>query len=197
MTSASARGWGYPGPPGSPQGEAFRRANIVKITAGGVVLWVHKDVARLFRGFINEIVERGYSVKDRADDWGYAHRMIRGSTRTLSNHSWGLAVDLNATTNPMGSRLVTDMPAWVIECAEKWGLSWGGRYKTRPDAMHFEFLGRPEDVARYPEGEEVTDAEIEKIAQRVFEKISGPPLFSKRFTLEALARWTAELAKKP
>jgi hypothetical protein len=152
MADAAARGWGNPGKPGSATGATFRRNYIVPIDAGGRRLYVHRQVAHLFKGFIDEIVARGYRIdQGDVDDWGYAHRLIRGSKTTLSNHSWGLAVDLNATTNPMlASRLVTDMPAWVVECAEKWGLHWGGNYKSRPDPMHFEFLGRPEDVALYP-----------------------------------------------
>ena len=36
------------------------------------------------------------------DDWGYAFRMVRGSTDRLSCHSSGTAIDLNATKHPLG-----------------------------------------------------------------------------------------------
>ncbi len=150
--AASDRGWGDPGSPGSVKGQQYRRDHIIEIRAGGIRLWVHRGVAHLFQGFINEIVARGYRVDDVADDWGYNHRYIRGqeAKKILSNHSWGLAIDLNAVTNPQGRVLRTDMPDWVVEAATRWGFYWGGNYKTTPDAMHFEFLGRPEDVHRFP-----------------------------------------------
>lgn len=145
MPDAQDRGWGHPDTRG------YRTKNIVKINAGGRDLWVRREVAHLFKGFIDEIVARGYRIDvGEIDDWGYNNRDIRNRPGVKSNHSWGLAVDLNSRTNPMGDRLVTDMPAWVPECAERWGLYWGGRYKSNPDAMHFEFLGTPADVSRYP-----------------------------------------------
>lgn len=144
MTTPADRGWGNPGAPGSATGTAYRTKNIVKITPAGLALWVHRGVATLFTSFINEIAWRGYVLDNVADDWGYAHRYIRGSTTALSNHSWGLAIDLNATTNPMTSdgRVHTDMPSWVVAVASKYGFFWGGNYSAaRKDPMHFEFLG--------------------------------------------------------
>jgi hypothetical protein len=140
--SADRRGWG----PGYP---VDRRHDMVTVTvANAVRLVVHKRVAPIFKAFCDEIDAHGYDLDGVADDWGYANRPIRGS-RKPSNHSWGLAVDLNATKNPMAATLKTDIPAWVVELAEnKYGLSWGGRYRTRPDAMHFEFLGTPADADR-------------------------------------------------
>src|SRR4030095_4450851 len=62
-------------------------------------------------------------------------------SNSWSNHAWGLAIDLNALTNPQGSVLRTDMPKEVGQLAAKYGLRWGGNYQKRPDAMHFEFIG--------------------------------------------------------
>ena len=151
MADASARGWGHPGVPGSSTGSRYRRDNIIRVTAGGITLYVHHLVAPLFEGFIEELVTAGYPVNVRADDWGFNHRYIRGleRQRVLSNHAWGLAIDLNAITNPMAARLVTDMPPWVRALAAKWGLSWGGAWTgSRKDPMHFEFLGTPADARR-------------------------------------------------
>jgi len=58
----------------------------------------------------------------------------------LSTHSWGIAIDLNADTNPLSldGVLRRDIPdAWVAEF-EKRGWTWGGRWK-KPDAMHFQY----------------------------------------------------------
>lgn len=147
MTTATDRGWG-------PWDEKYQRARQTTIVAGGVKLTVRREVAHLFKGFIDEIVSKGYPVARVADDWGFAFRTIRGS-KAPSNHSWGLAADLNATTNPMTSdgRVHSDMPNWVPDVAARWGFFWGGNYKgSRKDPMHFEFLLTPADVSRFPLG---------------------------------------------
>ena len=74
------------------------------------------------------------------DDWGYAFRMVRGSTDRLSCHSSGTAIDLNATKHPLGK--VGTFPAekvpMIRALAKKYGLKWGGDYVNRKDEMHFE-----------------------------------------------------------
>jgi hypothetical protein len=75
------------------------------------------------------------------------------SGRTWSRHSWPIAMDVNAATNPYidhsGSRTIywgreTDMPANMIAEIEKITASgiraftWGGRWVTIKDAMHFQ-----------------------------------------------------------
>lgn len=145
---AADRGWGEVGAPGSATGATYRRNNIIRVEAGGVSVYVHKKIAPLVAAFMNEIVRRGYRLDRVADDWGYNHRYIAG-TRVLSNHSWGLAIDLNATTNPMTSDGIvhTDMPGWVVSTATRYGLYWGGNYTgIKKDPMHFEFLGTPHDA---------------------------------------------------
>lgn len=74
------------------------------------------------------------------DDWGYAFRMVRGSTDRLSCHSSGTAIDLNATKHPLAK--VGTFPAekvpMIRALAKKYGLKWGGDFKSRADEMHFE-----------------------------------------------------------
>ena len=74
------------------------------------------------------------------DDWGYAFRMVRGSTDRLSCHSSGTAIDLNATKHPLGK--IGTFPAekvpMIRALAKKYGLKWGGDYVNRKDEMHFE-----------------------------------------------------------
>lgn len=149
-TTAEDRGWGHVGLPGSPDGIKYRKNNIAKITTGGRDLWVHEKIALLAKAFIDEIVRRGYPIDKVLDDWGYNHRYIAG-TSILSNHSWGLALDLNAQSNPMTHDDVvhTDMPSWVPQVALQFGFNWGGNYiGSKKDPMHFEFLGTPEDADR-------------------------------------------------
>ena len=78
--------------------------------------------------------------KGSLDDWGYAFRMVRGSTDRLSCHSSGTAIDLNATKHPLGK--IGTFPAekvpMIRALAKKYGLKWGGDFKSRADEMHFE-----------------------------------------------------------
>ena len=79
------------------------------------------------------------------DDWGYAFRMVRGSTDKLSNHSSGTAIDLNAPKHPLGK--VGTFPAEKVPMlralAKKYGLKWGGDYVNRKDEQHFEINLNP------------------------------------------------------
>jgi D-alanyl-D-alanine carboxypeptidase-like protein len=141
MADASARGWG----PGWP---TDRRKDMAWITVRGVTCpaGVHKTLAPLVGWLFEETLQRGYDLRP-GWCWGYCNRPIRG-TSVASNHSWGLAVDLNAPTNPMVSPLRTDMPKWMVQLWKDNGFAWGGDYTGRKDAMHMEYMGRPADVPR-------------------------------------------------
>jgi hypothetical protein len=140
--SAGTRGWG----PGWP---TDRRSDMARVTAGGVTLAVHKAIAPVIGHLLDKTLEGGYALK-KGECWGFASRPIAG-TKRASNHSWGLAVDLNSRANPLGSNLVTDMPRWLPALWKSFGFRWGGDYKGRKDAMHFEFMGTPADAARLVE----------------------------------------------
>jgi len=87
-----------------------------------------------FHALIEPIDEGGL------DDWGYAFRMVRGSTDRLSCHSSGTAIDLNATKHPLGAigTFAADKVPMLRALAKKYGLTWGGDYRNRKDEMHFE-----------------------------------------------------------
>lgn len=147
-------GWGDPGRKhGDPQAVAYGRRHIVPIEiSDGSRFTVRREVAPLFEGFLEEIVARGYRIAGRIlDDWGWYVRPIKG-TSTISRHARGLAIDVNALTNPQRRPLTTDMPAWVVAAARRWGLRWGGDYvNAKPDPMHFEFIGTRDEAIRLVE----------------------------------------------
>ncbi len=64
----------------------------------------------------------------------YYPRFIAGST-TLSNHSFGLALDLNTLGNQRGT--VGEMDRGVVAVFKRWGFAWGGDWNYT-DPMHFE-----------------------------------------------------------
>lgn len=89
----------------------------------------------------------GYKVKPR-QTFGYAPRSVRGGSR-ISNHGRGLAIDINSLANPMSTSFRSNLPPRLIRIWEQHGFDWGGYYRSRPDAMHFEFADGVSDVDRY------------------------------------------------
>jgi hypothetical protein len=138
-SDAEARGWGKGWP-------TTRVKDMAWITVRGVTVpnGVHRDLAPLVSYLMEETLGHGYPLKP-GWCWGYCCRPISGSARA-SNHSWGLAVDLNAPTNPMRRPLTTNMPVWMVKLWEDHGFRWGGRYTGTPDSMHYEFMGSPADA---------------------------------------------------
>ncbi len=71
----------------------------------------------------------------------YAPRFIRGSSTTLSSHSWGSAFDINYVGNQLGRvpALKGDQGSVreLVPLAIKHGFYWGGWFSRR-DGMHFE-----------------------------------------------------------
>ena len=107
-----------------------------------------EKVAPLLIGLASEFHETIEPIdKGTLDDWGYAFRMIRGSTDSLSNHSSGTAIDLNASKHALTHRN-TFSPENMIKCralATKYGCKWGGDWK-RADEMHFEIALNPKQT---------------------------------------------------
>jgi hypothetical protein len=85
---------------------------------------------------LREVVESGLADKIHPDQYAgcYYPRFIAG-TYQLSNHSFGLALDLNVPGNQRGT--VGHMDPRVVAIFERWGFTWGGRWGYT-DPMHFE-----------------------------------------------------------
>lgn len=124
------------------------RLNVANGDAGDVLM----HVADEFNRRVENVDQTGPSGEP--DDWGYAHRNIRGSSTSISNHASATAIDLNADSHPRGDAN-TFTPAQVNEIHnivnETGGVvRWGGDYQHAPvDSMHFEIVGTPDQVAAY------------------------------------------------
>lgn len=132
-------GWGDPDSP------TYRARHITAVSAAGISVSVRREVAPLFHALII-LMGRDYDLDDVRDDWGYANRDIRGATGSRSYHAWGLAVDLNATRNVLGSSTFQFHRERTSRIATNLSLEWGGNWRTRPDAMHFEYRGSLDSV---------------------------------------------------
>ena len=134
---------------GDPDARGFRRRNIVEIDFLGRTLFVHKGAKRHFlrleRLFGARAPEYAAGVAvGEVDDWSYLNRDVRGGT-TKSNHSFGIAIDINALVNPLGTS--GDIPVEVVRQWRAEGGEWGGDW-SRPDPMHFETHLTPEEIRK-------------------------------------------------
>lgn len=122
---------------GDPRSPGWEDQNLVTVRAPNGQLWrVNKMAAPSFTGFLGDLYATGYAPQSSG---GFNYRTIRGSDQ-LSQHAFGNAIDIGAAANPMGGT-TSDLPSGVSELAAKYGLEWGGNWQTRPDPMHFEWIG--------------------------------------------------------
>lgn len=141
------RGWGNGWP-------TNRRHDMLSISAGGVTFpgGVNKRLADLVKLIVDSCARDGFKFVP-GWCWGYSNRPIAG-TNTPSNHSWGLAIDINAPHNPYTNKYRRpdhehSIPNWVGDRFEKYGFRWGG--PAYGDWMHMEFMGTPADADRFTE----------------------------------------------
>lgn len=65
----------------------------------------------------------------------------------LSRHAYGVALDMNTTSNCQGC--TPHMNCDVVRIFRKHGFAWGGNWRN-PDGMHFEWVGEARDKIAYP-----------------------------------------------
>lgn len=96
----------------------------------------------------------------------------------MTSNSWGLAMDINAPTNPYTSSGQHDLPDWFFAMFRRYGFGVGADYSGRKDWMHVEWQGTP------------GDADImTQLAAREFDGTVTPPTSDWTDTM-SLAEWT-------
>jgi hypothetical protein len=85
---------------------------------------------------LNDVKAQGLADKIHPGEYAgcYYPRFIAGST-SLSNHAFGLALDLNVPGNQRGT--VGQMDRGIVAIFKHWGFGWGGDWHYT-DPMHFE-----------------------------------------------------------
>jgi hypothetical protein len=96
----------------------------------------NKAIFPQLKAALGEIVQRGLADEIHKDEYAgcYYPRFIAGSTQ-LSNHAFGLALDLNVPGNQRGT--VGEIDRQVVDIFKAWGFGWGGDWRYT-DPMHFE-----------------------------------------------------------
>ena len=59
----------------------------------------------------------------------------RGNADSMSLHSWGVAIDVNAAWNGFGKK--PTLSKEFVKCFTDAGFDWGGLW-AKPDGMHFQ-----------------------------------------------------------
>jgi hypothetical protein len=177
-STASERGWGS----GWPNCQTDK---IVPLTVAGISFpgGVRGEIHDLVVMLLEETEALGYKLGHEpgaSGCHGFGCRPIKppggGLSDTPSNHSWGLAIDINAQANlNTNGPLVTDMPDWLPDLFNEYGFRWGGDYRhyggSSVDAMHMEFWGTPADARRLTDrarrkglGVALTEEQLETLA---------------------------------
>jgi hypothetical protein len=94
----------------------------------------NKHMMPQLKAALAEVVESGLAHEINYHVGCYHPRFIANSTQ-LSNHSFGLAIDINSLENQRGTR--GQMHRGVVAIFKKWGFAWGGDWHYT-DPMHFE-----------------------------------------------------------
>ena len=96
----------------------------------------HRLMVPQLRGALAEVQAAGLAGTLKTYDGCYVPRFIeRNPERSISLHTWGIAIDLDASTNYRGIRGTMDPK--VVQIFKRWGFRWGGDW-TYTDPMHFE-----------------------------------------------------------
>ena len=91
-------------------------------------------MAELHRDRLDGLID----VADFRRNGGCFSVRARPGDSVPSRHLWGIAVDLNSSSNPGGQ--IPTMDRRVVQVMQRHGFAWGGRF-LRPDGGHFEWVG--------------------------------------------------------
>lgn len=123
------------------------RLHTFKVTGTRRSLRLRYDIGGYLAAFAAEYHKQVMPIDvGPLDDWSYAAPRLGRASSKISDHSGGVAIDLNAIgEGRQGQRL-----AWFLAHPIKYArlrallrkyklLEWGGDYKTFVDPMHFTF----------------------------------------------------------
>jgi len=119
-------------------------------------LTVHKKLAGEFKAVFDDMYKIKFRIK-ASQTAAYVWKTIIG-TGTVSQHSYGLAIDINWNDNPCFYNINTDVSNGyggyqpgknqysvtkeVISIWKAHGFYWGGDWQGKKDTMHFSYTER-------------------------------------------------------
>lgn len=97
-------------------------------------IYCNKDMIAPLETAFRKIMERNLAGQIKTWDGCFNIRNKRGLS-SLSLHSWGIAIDINAAWN--GLNKTPTMSKELVNCFKESGFDWGGDWQ-RLDGMHFQ-----------------------------------------------------------
>ena len=103
-------------------------------------VYCNKDLVKPLTQAFTNLIERKLVGELKTWDGCFQIRKIRGSSSTMSLHSWGLAIDVNAAWNGLGKE--PQLSKEFVRCFTDAGFDWGGNF-SRKDGMHMQLAKLP------------------------------------------------------
>jgi len=106
------------------------------VAKNGFGFWGHRLIEAPIKAVFKSLLEAGLIDEIETFDGCFCVRKIKGG-KSLSVHSWGMAVDLNAAKNPFNGGCT-----WSDEFLQVWarhGWESGWLWDEPTDAMHFQY----------------------------------------------------------
>lgn len=97
-------------------------------------IYCNRDLVQPLANAFQELIRTGHVKELKTWDGCFNIRKKRGLT-SMSLHSWGIAVDMNAFENGLGQ--TPKLSPGFVKCFTDNGFDWGGTWK-RKDGMHFQ-----------------------------------------------------------
>ena len=97
-------------------------------------LYCNKDIVVPLSQAFKNLIDTGNVAELKTFDGCFNIRKKRGLS-SMSLHSWGIAIDVNAAWNALGA--TPTLSAAFVKCFTDAGFEWGGNW-TRKDGMHFQ-----------------------------------------------------------
>lgn len=97
-------------------------------------IYCNKDLVLPLGKAFSNLINRGFVNEIKTWDGCFNIRKKRGLA-SMSLHSWGIAVDVNAFENGLGQ--TPKLSVGFVKCFTDAGFDWGGTW-SRKDGMHFQ-----------------------------------------------------------
>ena len=112
------------------------QVNVINTLTGQPLthLYCNKDFVEPLTGALFRAFRRNLLSQIKTFDGCFNIRDIRCMPGKISAHSYAIAIDLNAATNPLGGP--GDMTPELAQCFIDAGMTWGNNF-PRKDPQHF------------------------------------------------------------
>lgn len=107
-------------------------------------IYCNKDLVIPLGNAFKNLIDTGCVNELKTWDGCFNIRKKRG-LNSMSLHSWGLAIDMNSFSNPLGltreqiiAKGLTPFSEKFLQCFRDAGFNCGADWKSRPDFMHAE-----------------------------------------------------------